>query len=375
MAELKFQISQGSECDKIEFINCSEYCNPVTYAINYCMAKVELVERRGPSGFTYFFVGGYEGDGTVSTHTWTLGAQVVSTPNALLTLTASTTNTITYAITDSNGLTSTSTFKVTVNATGVLQDYMVSGLDMTAQANAAGPANYIYFVEDNTASANNSPVSVRQISYGDAVIHTTMPRLKDYGTTSVTRTGYYHVIGAAASGDVTATFQIKISSTSVSCAQEITEDNLTEITLTITNPDGDSDTLDITDYFFDSPFYLDEETFGEDGSDEFDSIDFSTPGVYKFQVIVTKVDGGTYILSECISVAIICSIRCAYDSLLYSLTQEDCDTCVSTKMDQTLEMYMYIKALENAIACADTIQINKLIDVLDGLADGVACDC
>ena len=377
---LSFQIAQGSNCDKLEYINCSEYCTAVTYDLDYCLARLKATTTINAATGAYMFEGEYEGSGTVSTHAWSFtnaASVIVTSSSALIVvgLDLSATNTITYTVTDSNGLTSVLTMKVKVASTGAITWLAAPSVEMTAQANATGPANNIYFVENSTLTSTAIDTATDTLVFGDATSASTLPQLKDYGTSNVTRSGSYTYNEDTNDTSVNVTFQIKVTGTSASCEDELTEDGITEVLLTITNPDGDSDTLDITDYFFDSPFYLDAETFGEDGSDEFDNIDFETPGIYQFRTTVTKVDGSTYVFSECIKVVVICSIRCAYDSLLYDLTQEDCSDCESTHMDQAIEMYMYIKALENAIACADTSQINVLIDLLETLADSVDCDC
>ena len=369
---LSFQIAQGSNCDKLEYVNCSTYCDAITYDLDYCLAKLVTIQYIGVNGV--LLTGAYEGSGTASTYTWTWGATTQVTSTALFGLTASTTHTITFAVTDSNSLTSTLTMKIKMGASSI-EWVAAPGLDITASPNSAGPANYIYFVENSVLATTTIDTATDVLAFGDATTASSLPQLKDYGTASVTRSGTYTYSESVDAESVNVAFQIKVSSTSASCAAELTEDNITEVLLVITNPDGDSDTLDITDYFFDSPFYLDAETFGEDGSDEFDNIDFDTPGIYDFRTIVTKVDGSTYIFNQCIKVVVICSIKCAFDTLLYELSQEECDDCESTKMDQAMEMYMYIKALENAIACADTSQINLLIDLLETLSDNVSCDC
>ena len=364
-SQLNFNITQNSNCDSVTFENCSEYCEGTTYDSEYCIAYFTGYQRFASTSRRFYLYGGVASTAAnISTYSWTLGAQTGASQNFSCTLTTNSVNTITFTVTDDNGLSSTCTIKIKLDSSNNIEWILAPNVSITPDTNPLT----VYFADNSFLETTSLDTTGDSLTYGDASSTTTIPVNKTYASTG-TYSLTYTVTEDEDSTTSTNAFQYKISSTSNTCTAELTEENITEVILKMTDPNGLIENVDITTQFLNSPFDI--------LQDDLETVDFTESGIWTFQVTVTKVDGSTYIFQQAKQIVIFCDIKCKYAKLLLKKTglASDCQDCDEITLNQIFNIDIYLSGLKDLIACRNTEGINNAITVLNSLVENTDCSC
>ncbi|GIU70144.1 MAG: hypothetical protein KatS3mg002_1380 [Candidatus Woesearchaeota archaeon] len=368
MTNLDFNIISTGDCSRIEFQNCSTYCIGTSYTHDYLIGSCYAVEILGFTSTTakvklYSLV---QTSGTVSTYSWTFGTTTITTADATFSFPLNTISTVTLVVTDSNGLTSTNTMKINVGAEGADLNWFVS----PSVSISPGPNTTlsVYFANNSYVETTTVNTTTDLLDFGDSSTTTIIPASHTYTSTG-TKSLVYSFDESIDGESVNVEFQYKLTPTTTDCQNQLTTTNIDSVELHITDPDGITETVDITNSFFNAPFYILQK--------DLNKVNFTNSGIWEFLVEVIKTDGNTYIFSRCKKIVIICDIKCKYDKLLSSKTgiDKDCVDCEEITLNQIFNISIFLSALKDDIACLDTAAINNKITILKALVANTDCDC
>ena len=374
MAELNFNIISSKDCSKLEFQNCSTYCTGETYTPSYCLAYFNAWSYGGSSAGTkmYFYAAALTTAATW-TYTWTIGAYSGSgtsttTLIAVPSVPLNATTTLTLVVTDADGLVSTSTSKIKRSAGGTVTWFVSPRVSISPLTNTTLNST---FAESSVLTTTTVPATIdfdvnSTITDPDSAA---LPYTHAFATSNTTYVIDYSYAEAVDSTAVNVTFRYKLTTVTSACTSSLTSSGITDVSLQITDPDGTSETEDITDSFLNAPFNI--------LQTDVTTLDFTNSGIWRFDVTVTKVDGSTYIFSKCKNIVINCDIKCRYSKLLAKKAHldKDCVDCEEVKLNQIFQISMLLDGLEDLIACMDTEGINNVITLLEALLANTDCSC
>lgn len=372
---LDFNISASPDCSKITYNNCSTYCDNPTYTYNICKALITNYEvvfvNTATATSTLLFYGGADTTGTITSWSWVYGAQTSSSQNFTCDITypntSATRQNLSLTVVDSNGLTSTVDAEVELNSSGQIEAIAIARVTFIPSANPT-----TQYIADDTLYFNISGYPhdnsiVLQTGDGDFYYHLTLPANHTYDTTGTFNIEFDTIV-AEFNSDLDLTFQYQLTSDGTDCTDELTEDNITEVLLSITSPDNTTESVDITDDFLNAPFDI--------LQTDLDTVDLSLPGIWNFETIVTKTDGSNYTFTQCKAIVLKCDLDCRYSKLLASLINlENCLECKQEKQEIALQVSLLMDALKDHIGCHDTAAINRSIELIEVLLANQGCSC
>ena len=375
---LSFGISPTQNCGKITFKNCSTYCTPTNYDVEYLIARITGTPFMACTNI--ILQAAYEVssvDKTVDDDdiVWSgsfagspVSGPVVAIPAGDSSIAP---QTITLTITDSDGLVSTTQIIFETSASGSCLEfeYLSSpGLSVTSQF--PNPDLIVGFGDNSyfdTSTLDDTTIEFLPESPGAPTL-TSMPQNHDYGVVGTYSAVY--TFDDSEGNTLSTTVPIIITADETDCTSELTETGLDSIVLYITDPDNVTYTHDITDDFFDAPFTLNSEDIADLESETWAS------GIWTFRLIVTK-DNGVQLVSE-IKVTLICAEECAFQAALINYAQEEatcCDECKNEKEENLIIIRTYIQAIKNANACGSQTQITKFLSLIQRKLANENCGC
>lgn len=383
MAALDFNVTSTGDCSRVKISDCSTFCVSTSYEALYLRSRMKPSGSawvNGNANGIFNFLHASATSDTITGLSYVINGVdsgtvgITSTtqfPTFSLPLTVGQVNSIVFTVTDNQSIgNSTTEVLVSLDSNGVPEWYIFPNVeeDITDI-----PVNrrVEFTADDITTLDPSTDYTVHTLTDAEANI-SSFPDSVSYSPGAYP-TIYTQTYTITAEGETaTSTYRLQIDRDTTSCASQMTQTDITDVSLTITDPDGTVyDPVDITDnYTTFVPFYL----YPEDDMD--DLADFSTPGKWKFELQITKtVSGSTYILYHCIYVYIICDLLCKYNKALAKFAQSGDCGCSNLDLGDLVKLGAYVDGLKNAIACGDETQADRIIEVLEAALAASGCDC
>lgn len=147
-----------------------------------------------------------------------------------------------------------------------------------------------------------------------------------------------------------------------------------DATLEITDPDGNTTTLDLTLVTPTFPTTNLSQGYEFTPSDIGSTEEKFTDGKYTFTYTVSRTSATAFSDYEVVQQLIYCQAKCCVRSLFAQITDFKCD-CKNTKLELALRASALLEGLKYAADCGQEDTFNTILETINSLCDTEDCNC